>query len=421
VVPVLQSTRVDLRSVLAADGGGTVARWRGRRYLIAMQVSVSVLLVAVAALYAGEMLRQSRIDTGMGLEKLALAQVDFGSQRYDEDRARQIAEEALRQIAVRPGVAAVSVSSGLPAGLTTNSGATVTQVDASHRVDVAFVAGTPGVFDTLGVRIRRGRAFDSRDTHGRAPVVLLSEFAAGQLFPGSDPVGRDVIFKRRRAGGETERPPVTLTVIGVTADTDAREVGRRAYGVAYLPLDQHYEPGLVLAARVSTEPQAFVGPLRAAIASVDPGLAVVQTGTGLALAGPDTTFARIVSSSASLLGLTALVLALAGLSGVLSQVVAGRTREIGVRLALGAGASDVRRMVIAEGLRPVVMGLVAGLGFGLIARAAVQPFFLRLLPATDVTLMILLPALFLGAGFVACYAPARRASRIDPNVALRNL
>jgi putative ABC transport system permease protein len=115
------------------------------------------------------------------------------------------------------------------------------------------------------------------------------------------------------------------------------------------------------------------------------------------------------------------VLALAGLYGVLSQVVVGRTREIGVRLALGAGAPAIRRMMIAQGLSPVVIGLVAGLGFGLIARAAMQPLFLRLVPATDVTLMILLPALFLGAGLVACYLPARRASRIDPNVALRNL
>jgi ABC-type antimicrobial peptide transport system permease subunit len=172
---------------------------------------------------------------------------------------------------------------------------------------------------------------------------------------------------------------------------------------------------------VDAEPEAFVGQLRAAIASVDPDLALVQIGTGLALAGPNTTFPRIVSASASLLGLTALVLALAGLYGVLSQVVAGRTREIGVRLALGAGAPAIRRMVIAQGLSPVVIGLVAGLGFGLIARAAMQPFFLRLVPATDVTLMILLPALFLGAGLVACYLPARRASRIDPNVALRNL
>jgi predicted permease len=420
VVPVLQSTRVDLRSVLAADGGGTVARWRGRRYLIVMQVSVSVLLVAVATLYAGEMRRQSRIDTGMDLERLALAQVDFGSQRYDEERARQVADHALRQMAMRPGVAAVSVSSGLPAGLATNR-ATLTPADASRPADVAFVAGTPGVFDTLGIGILRGRAFDGRDTPGRTPVVLLSEIAAQQLFPGGDPIGREVIFERRRVVGESERPPVRMTVIGVTADTDAIGVGRRAFGVAYLPLDQHYESRLVLAARVGTDPHAFVGPLRAAIATVDPDLAVVQIGTGLALAGPDTTFPRIVSSSASLLGLTALVLALAGLSGVLSQVVAGRTREIGVRLALGAGAPAIRRMVIAEGLRPVLMGLIAGLGFGLIARAALQPFFLRLVPATDVTLMILLPALFLGAGFLACYAPAHRASRIDPNVALRNL
>jgi putative ABC transport system permease protein len=382
---------------------------------------VSVLLVALATLYAGEVRRQSRIETGIDLERLALAQIDFASQRYDEDRARQVAENAVRQMARRPGVAAVSISSGLPAGLTTTFGATLTPIDASTGTDVAFVAGTPGVFDTLGVGILRGRAFDARDTRGRAPVVLLSEVAARQLFPAGDAIGRDVIFKRGRTSGESERPPVTMTVIGVTADTDAMGVGQRTYGVAYLPLDQHYESRLVLAARVDAEPEAFVGQLRAAIASVDPDVALAQIGTGLALAGPDTTFARIVSSSASLLGLTALVLALAGLYGVLSQVVAGRTREIGVRLALGAGAPAIRRMVIAEGLSPVVIGLVAGLGFGLIARGAMQPLFLRLVPATDVTLMILLPALFVGAGLVACYLPARRASRIDPNVALRNL
>jgi predicted permease len=421
VVPVLQSTRVDLRSVLAADGGGTVARWRGRRYLIAMQVTVSVLLVALATLYAGEVRRLSQIDTGMNIERLALAQVDFGSQRYDQDRARQVAENAVRQMALRPGVAAVSISSGLPAGLTTTPGATLTPADAPGDTGVAFVAGTPGVFDTLGIGILRGRAFEARDTRGRAPVVLLSDVAARQLFPDGEPIGRDVIFKRRRVVGEADRPAVTMTVIGVAADTDAKGVGQRASGVAYLPLDQHYEARLVLAARVDGEPEAFVGQLRAAISSVDSDLALVQIGTGLALAGPDTTFARIASASASLLGLTALVLALAGLYGVLSQVVAGRTREIGVRLALGAGAPAIRRMVIAQGLSPIVIGLVAGLGFGLMARAAMQPMFLRLVPATDATLMILLPALFLGAGLGACYFPAYRASRIDPSVALRNL
>jgi predicted permease len=420
VIPVLQSTRVDLRSVLAADGGGMVARWRGRRYLIAMQVTVSVLLVAIATLYAGEVRRLSQIDTGMDLEKLALAQIDFGAQRYHEDRARQIAESAVRQMANHPGVTAVAVVSGLPSGLTTAVGATLTPVDATRGTPITFVAGTPDVFDTLGIGILRGRAFDGRDTRGRTPVVVLSDVAARQLFPAGGAIGRSVIFERRRVVGELDQPRVTMTVIG-EADTNAMSLSERESGVAYLPLDQHYEPRLVLAARVEGGAEAFVGQFRAAIASVDPDLALVQIGTGLALAGPDTTFARIVSTSASLLGLMALALAVAGLYGVLSQVVAGRTREIGVRLALGAGAPAIRRMVIAQGLRPVVVGLVAGLGLSLIARAAMQPFFLRLLPRTDATLIILLPVLFLGAGLVACYVPARRASRIDPNVALRNL
>jgi ABC-type antimicrobial peptide transport system permease subunit len=168
-------------------------------------------------------------------------------------------------------------------------------------------------------------------------------------------------------------------------------------------------------------PEPFVGELGKAVAAADPDLAVTQAGTGLALAGPDVTFPRIVAGLAGALGTMALVLALTGLYGVLSHVVAGRTREIGLRIALGAGAARIQRMLLKEGLSPVLIGMAAGFGVAAIARAGLQPVFQRIVPAIDTGLIALVPALFIAAGLVACYLPARRASRVDPNVALRNL
>jgi ABC-type antimicrobial peptide transport system permease subunit len=150
-------------------------------------------------------------------------------------------------------------------------------------------------------------------------------------------------------------------------------------------------------------------------------VAVSEIGSGLAVAGPDILFPRIVAGFSSSLGTMAFILELAGLYGVLSHVVAGRTREIGVRMALGASATRIQRMVVREGLSPVLFGLGIGLGLGILARTAMRPVFVRFIPSTDVSLLMLVPAFFVAAGLVACYSPARRASRVDPNVALRSL
>jgi hypothetical protein len=246
---------------------------------------------------------------------------------------------------------------------------------------------------------------------------VLSERAAQRLFGTSDVIGRDLVFQNQQA----EETPQTMTVVGLVSDRKPKLAGENYVGAAYLSLDQHDESGLTMIVRSTGDPAPLVSQLRRTIASVDPELAIREAGTGLAMAGPSTTFPRIVIGLASLLGSMALVLALAGLYGVLSHVVIGRTREIGVRLALGAGPLAIRRMVIVDGLKPVMIGLVAGLGFGMIGRAALQPVFLRIVPRVDLTLLVLVPALFIVAGLIACYLPARRASRVDPVVALRDL
>jgi putative ABC transport system permease protein len=416
VIPALQSTRVDVRGALASGAGAVVPRWRGRRYLIALQVAVSVLLVAVATLYVGELRRRTRIDTGVDLDRLALAHVDFRNQSYDEQRIRQVSEAVIRQM-TRPGVESVSVSAGLPFGLTPPAVASLQAAGQSSSVNVWSVSGTARLLETFGVRVTRGRTFDNRDTSESLPVVILSESAATHAFGTANVVGREVVFQRR---AEPPQPPRAMTVVGIAEERVTDISSRGSLGTAYRPIDQQPEVNLVFAVRAAGRPEPLVGELGKAVAAADPDLAVTQAGTGLALAGPDVTFPRIVAGLAGALGTMALVLALTGLYGVLSHVVAGRTKEIGLRIALGAGAARIQRMLLKEGLSPVLIGMAAGFGVAAVARAGLQPMFQRIVPAIDTGLIALVPALFIAAGLVACYLPARRASRVDPNVALRN-
>ena len=420
LVPAWLSTRADVRGTLAAAGSTTLApRWRGRRLLITGQVAVSVILLAVTTLFTSQLRAQARIDTGIDLDRLAVAQVDFTMQRVDELRTREIVARVLAALARNPGVEAAAISSGLPVGVMT-PGAGLTGPDGK-MVSSGFMAATPGIFRTLGVSITAGRAFDDRDRAGGEPVIVMNETAARSLFGDTNVVGQTVTVTRRRWVGEDPHTPRDRVVIGIASDSDSGSAGRREEGVIYLPWDQQYEGRLVLSARAKGDPEALIGALRQSLAATDPGVAIAQLGTGLAVAGPSMTFAQIAAGLAGTLGGFGLLLALAGLFGVMSHVVSRRTREIGVRLALGASPSGIQGLILREGLSPVVVGIVAGGALAAIVRMSLQPMFERLVPATDFLALAFVPALLLLAGAVAAILPARRASRVNPNVALRDL
>jgi predicted permease len=417
VIPAWRVTRSDLRTVLAAEAATATVRWRGRRYLITLQVAVSVFLTAVAGLFVQQILRAVREDSGMELERLALAQIDFGRQQYEPDRARQIADAVVTMLAGRPDVTAASASTGLPAGLDTTVGGTARR-PGTAGVRVAYVAATPGLPQILGLSITQGRGLDRSDTAGAASVALLSRAAADALFGKEPAIGQQIEVQRRRWAGEDDPPIDTRTVVGIVTDVKARP-DRSDTGAVYLPLTQAYHSTIVVAARTEGNPETLVPVIREALRTVDPELGVKQVGTGQAVAGPNLLFFQIVGSLSASLGIFALGLALSGLYGVLSHLVTTRRREIGLRIALGASRSQIHGSILREGMSPVVLGLVAGLGLGWIGRRALQPAFERLVPAMDVGVAIVVSTFFILAGIVACYLPARRAARIDPNVALR--
>ena len=420
--PAVQSTRVDVRSALATAGGSTaMPRWRGRRLLITMQVTVSLVLLAIASVCVQQVRQDSRHDSGVDLERLALVNVDFGQQGYSQDRARRVVDSVLVQAAREATVEAVAASSGLPAGVPTPGGS-VKAADGPGGVSrVELVASTPGIFRVLGVSIVRGRPLDVRDAAGAQPVIVISEHVAKTIFGTLDVVGRPVTFTRARWAGTPDPRDERVTIVGVAEDTDTGSVGRRDHGTAYLPLDQHGEGRLVLSARSSADPARVVGALLRALRSIDPDVAVSQAGTGMAVAGPSNLFLQVTAGLASVLGSFALILALAGLYGALSHVVSSRTREVGVRIALGATTRQILRLVLVDGLRPVVAGIALGGIVAVLARMSLQPMFVRMVPPLDPFALATAPALMLLAALVACYVPGRRAASVDPNVALRNL
>lgn len=419
VVPAWVSSRADVRSALASDGSSAaLPRWRGRRLLITAQVAVSVTLLAVAALFVSQVSAESRLDGGIDLDRFAVASVDFSTQQYDEVRTRHTVDRLLAEVSRRPGIEAVAVSSGLPFGSTT-PGASVRGPDGNTMAQ--FVATTSDIFRTIGVSIVSGRAFDERDRAAGEPVVIVTESTARGLFARTDVVGQQIEVERRRWVGQAAQPARLRTIVGVVSDSDSGIAGRRDQGVVYLPFAQQFEGRLVVSARAVGDPGAIVGEVRGAIVAVDPDLGITEIGMARAIVGPSNLFGQVAAVVSTLLGAFGLILALAGLYGVLSHVVSRRSREIGLRLALGATPGGILRLVTREGLSPVLLGVVAGGVLAVIARLAMQPMFSRLLPTADWVALGLVPVLLLLAGALACYFPARRAARVDPNVALRQV
>jgi predicted permease len=421
VVPALASVRAGARTTISgSDGTRSAPRWRGRRWLIVGQVTVSVVLVLLAALSTQHAALMATEDVGIELDRIAVISTRTTAQD-DPVRVRQLLDEVSRQLQQQPGIGAVTVASGLPLGQT--PGASLRLPDVSSQAwgaRLELVAATPSVFATLGAPVSRGRPFDERDAEGREPVVVLSRAAAERLFGDEEPLGRRIEFQRRRWVGEPEHPVELLTVIGVADDRG--EAGReRETLAAYLPLAQHHERALWLIARTAGDPAALLQPMRDTVTRVAPEIAIASVGTGLQMARPELLFFGVMAGLAGALGSLALVLALAGLFGVLAHIVARRTREIGIRMALGAEARQIVRLVIREGMSPVLLGVIAGTLFGVIARLSVRPLSLALLPAVDFWALAVVPVPMLVAGLLACYIPARRAASVDPNIALRDL
>jgi putative ABC transport system permease protein len=282
------------------------------------------------------------------------------------------------------------------------------------------LVASASILSTLGVPLVLGRGFEMRDETGAPRVGLVSELTARKFFGTSNAIGRQLTYKLYYGGYDS---PQTFTIVGITKDTDVDRLMKRDDALIYLPFSQVYLPNMLLVARANGGTSAFDATrmLQTIIRRADVELSTGTAGPAAWLAAGSWVAARAAGAVATGLGLLTLLLSMVGLYGVQSQTVAHRTREVGVRMALGALTSQIERMILREGFRPVVEGLALGFFFGTVARAGLRAIFVGAIDIFDPVAMILVPIPLAMAAFLACYFPARRASRVDPNVALRNL
>jgi putative ABC transport system permease protein len=249
---------------------------------------------------------------------------------------------------------------------------------------------------------------------------VVSEYTALKLFGTRDAVGRQLTYKLYYAGRDT---PQTFTIVGISSDTDVDQLMSRDDCLIYLPFSQVYVPNMLLVGR--TQPGANASDaarvLQAAVRRADLDLSTGTAGPASWLAAGAWVAARAAGALATGLGLLTLLLSMVGLYGVQSQAVSHRTREVGVRMALGALATQIQGMMLREGFRPVIEGFVLGVFFGTIARAGLRAFYAGGIDLLDPFALVIVPVPLVAAALLACYLPARRAARVDPNVALRHL
>ncbi len=423
LLPSLSLTGGNLREAMASGNDTALPRWRGRGNLIALQVGVSVGLLLVA-ISAARSFPDRLLWPGPGLEGLAVASIPFERQQYDEARAIDTLERITADARRVPGVEAVAVIAGLSArdaALTTNRFTSVTTPDrpfsdAQHGIGTTTIAGTPEMFDVLALQPSAGRTFGAEATRGGEPVAVVNEALALEVFGTAAATGRVLIVRTstfQRPGAD-----VATRVIGVVPNRRADRAGGDVAEL-YLPYAQRFDPNVAVLAR-GGDGVPPVAPLREAIRRVDPALATAFIGDGALVGATEATMLRGAVTIMNSLAAFALLLAMAGLYGVLSHVVSLRSRELAVRVALGASARRIGTMVLRDGLRPVAEGLALALVIAVIVRQTLRFTVADDLSAIDPIAFGIVTVLAGGCGLLACLLPSRRASRLDPNAILKD-
>ena len=415
--PAVQLARtLDIRAALAFGATGIRPRVGRQRMVIRWQVAIAAGFFIVATMFIRATIDQARHDSGIEMDRLAVAVLNFDNGAWDERRIRRVIDRVIEESRKTPGIEDVAASTGLPFGVPAMP-VTVgipEDLDSVKRNPSVAVAATPALFKTLGIDIVRGRRFTDDDGPASAPSIIISELTAKQMFGGADPIGRALIVRRPQAAD------THAVVVGVARDTDVRMIYGDRRSLIYMPLAQQFASGLTITARSTGAGAHAVPSLRDALRRADPDLAVAAIGPGSSLlAGPFVIISSLGRGALYLGGLT-LLLSMAGLFGVQSHVVAHRTREIGVRMSVGASARQIKLMVLKDGYRPVFEGLLLGLWGGVAARIIMRSYMeLDNVTIIDPWMLFLTPIPLIAAAFCACYLPASRAASVDPTVALR--
>ncbi|MEY2519178.1 MAG: hypothetical protein QOF24_937 [Verrucomicrobiota bacterium] len=419
--PAWQSSRADLVDGLK-DGGramtGSLGQQRFRRGLVAAQVGLSVVLLAGAALLIASFVRLSRQPSGFKADNLWVGGIGLPPGQYPDPGSKaRFNERLLMELKNTLGIEAASTSDAVPlaGGRSSSPYARVdgNPVPVNQRPLGLTRSISPGFLKTFNIPLLAGRDIDERDGVDKPLVVLVSKSTAQKLFPnGEDPVGKRIFF------GTDNNTGLPCEIIGIVGDVRSLRLDRANDVEFYRAWPQRSSAFLSVTVRTVMKPEAAAGMVRSALSKIDPGLPIIQPLTMNEIIDQSLGQRRLMMTLLGVFAGIALVLAMVGIYGAVAYTVEQRTGEIGVRMALGAQTADVLRLVVRQGMSPVIIGLVVGLAAALaLGRLLTAQLYEvsahnpALLAATSATLAVV--------ALLACLIPARRASLVNPIEALR--
>ena len=421
--PASRSSHADVHSLLQEGGRSDTAgagRQRFRNFLVTAQVAGSLILLVIAGLLVRSLQHAASIHLGFDPDHILNVTVDPHQIGYDETQDREFYRRLETRVRALPGVQSVSLAFGTPmSNLNTVNGGAVSieshPTPAGQQPPVVFFNNVdPAYLDTMRVSLLRGRSFTDSDNKNATAVAIVNETMAEKFWPREDPLGKRFTLKILTA------PAQTMQVVGVAANGKYAVIFEDPTAFFYVPLAQNFVSMQTLQVRTSVPPDSIVAPVRNEIHQLAPDLPIIDAMTmQKVLQGTNgTQLFRFGAYLAAAIGSLGLFLAVLGVYGVVSFAAVQRTREIGIRMALGGDDRDVLRLVLRQGVGMVI----AGLGIGLVAALALTRVMARYLldvspsdPLTYVVVALLLTTVAL----VACWIPARRATQVDPGVALR--
>jgi len=416
IVPAVRASRVDLAAALNEGGRRTIGDRRSRRArsgLVVAQVALALVLLVGAGLLTRSVARLLSVNPGFNASGLLTAGVQPPNRDFPDERARRQAYTAMLERASRlPGVTALSASSLVPFSEQEDffgfriEGRTVPSGDQGPEARFYVVA--PGYFEAMGIPLRQGRSLTSADDERAPKVAVINRRMADLHFPNENPIGRRVV-----SGSEDPR-----TIVGVVDNVSYSGLDATPKAELYVPYTQQNADNMTLILRTAGDPASLVAPLRAAVREAARGTPLAEVATMDRLVAASMAQRRLSMTLLGTFALLALMLASVGIYGVLSYAVAERSREIGIRRALGAQDGQVLRMVVSEGMRLALIGVVAGVATALLATRLMRGLLYGV-GVTDPATFVVVTAIVAAVAFAASYLPARRAARVDPTEALR--
>jgi len=418
LAPVLNATRISLATVLQESSLGSVGsarRSRGRSLLVVAEVAVTVVLLVGAALLINSYLRLQSEERGFDTANLLTLRVNPVAGALSEPAERETFQrELLARISALPGVTSATLASIIPFSGSTSVN-TFDLVDSERAEETEgrslFEIVEPGYFRTLGIPLIRGRLFTEQDTADAPGVVIINQAMAERYWPGADPIGKQIVEDSE----DDDSPP--MTVIGVVGNLKHRRLGEEIEAKRYRPLAQEPARNVSLAIRTAFDPLQLAPLVRQTIWDIDNRVTIRRLASMADLVADSAAEPRFRTLLLSLLAGIAVAIAMVGVYAVIANSVLQATREIGVRMALGADPARVLSEVVGHGLRLTILGVAIGVGAALVATRVLESYLYEV-STTDPITFAAVAVLVVAVATVATLIPARRATRIDPMVAL---